>query len=208
MALTDDQVVSAVSAALEEAIIIAEEEDDWKVEKEKDGAVVKSKKNKEGRKVWLCVAEVPLPLKTLWEKLEDTAGITKWNSTLTEARVAKNCGDGVKVSYSVTTEGGGGIVSARDFVYGIKSLIRPDGVHVMGGMSVEIAEVPEKKEYVRAWHGPSCQILQPIEGEANKCKFVWLMDCDYKGMILSSIVELAMPVAQLQMVDCIKKLAG
>lgn len=33
------------------------------------------------------------------------------------------------------------------------------------------------------------------------------MDCDYKGMIPSSIVEIAMPSAQLQMVECIKKLA-
>ena len=90
--------------------------------------MVKSKKNKEGRRVWLCEAEVSLPLKSLWEKLEDTAGLTKWNTTLTEARVARDCGDGVKVSYSVTCEGGGGVVSARDFVYGVKATIRPDGV--------------------------------------------------------------------------------
>ena len=34
------------------------------------------------------------------------------------------------------------------------------------------------------------------------------MDCDYKGMIPSSIIEIAMPSAQLQMIDCINKLSA
>ena len=29
-------------------------------------------------------------------------------------------------------------------------------------------------------------------------RFTWLMDCDYRGMIPSSVVELAIPTAQLQ----------
>ena len=41
-----------------------------------------------------------------------------------------------------------------------------------------------------------------------RCKFVWLMDCDYKGMIPGSVVDIVMPSAQLQMIDCINKLAA
>ena len=60
---------------------------------------------------------------------------------------------------------------------------------------------------MRTVHGPGCQIVQPVVGEPGKSKFIWLMDCDYKGMIPSSIIEIAMPSAQLQMIECIKKLA-
>jgi hypothetical protein len=33
------------------------------------------------------------------------------------------------------------------------------------------------------------------------------MDCEYKGWIPNSILEIAMPMAQLQFVECVRKLA-
>ena len=205
MSQTDEQIVEIVSAALETAMDLAAEEEGWKVEKEQGKAVVKSKKNKDGRKMWLCTATVDIAPKALWDKLLDTDNLTTWNTTLTESKTVKKLDDNVKVSYQVTTEGGGGIVSARDFVYGFKTMTK-DNTFVIGGMSVEMADQPEQKGRVRAVHGPGCQIVHPVEGEAGKTKFTWLMDCDYKGMIPNSIIEIAMPTAQLQMVDCISKL--
>ena len=40
----------------------------------------------------------------------------------------------------------------------------------------------------------------------NVCEFIWLMDCEYKGWIPSSILDLAMPMAQLQFVESVRKL--
>ena len=205
MSQTDEQIVEIVSAALDYAIELSGEEDGWKVEKEQGDATVKIKKNKEDRKVWLCTATVDVAPKVLWDKLLDTDNLTTWNTTLTESKTIKKLDGDVKVSYQVTSEGGGGVVSARDFVYGSKTLVK-DGTFTIGGMSVEVAEQPEKKGCVRAVHGPGCQIVQPVAGEPGKSKFIWLMDCDYKGMIPSSIIEIAMPSAQLQMIECISKL--
>ena len=205
MSQTDEQIVEIVSAALDYAIELSGEEDGWKVEKEQGDATVKIKKNKEDRKVWLCTATVDVAHKVLWDKLMDTDNLTTWNTTLTESKTIKKLDGDVKVSYQVTSEGGGGVVSARDFVYGSKTLVK-DGIFTIGGMSVEVAEQPEKKGCVRAVHGPGCQIVQPVAGEPGKSKFIWLMDCDYKGMIPSSIIEIAMPSAQLQMIECISKL--
>merc|ERR1712045_805890 len=73
--------------------------------------------------------------------------------------------------------------------------------------SVTVAEQPEVSGIVRAVHGPGCQMIVDT-GAADKCKFVWLMDCDYKGMIPGSVVDIVMPSAQLQMIDCINKLAA
>ena len=207
MSQTDEQIVEIVSAALDYAIELSEEEDGWKVEKEQGDATVKIKKNKEDRKVWLCTATVDVAPKVLWDKLLDTDNLTTWNTTLTESKTIKKLDGDVKVSYQVTSEGGGGVVSARDFVYGSKTLVK-DGTFTIGGMSVEVAEQPEKKGCVRAVHGPGCQIVQPVAGEPGKSKFIWLMDCDYKGMIPSSIIEIAMPSAQLQMIECISKLTA
>ena len=206
MAQTDDQIVEVVTAALDYAVELSEEEEGWKVEKEEGTAVVKVKKNKEDRKVWLCTATVDIAPKVLWDKLLDTDNLTSWNTTLTQSKTIKKLSGDVKVTYQVTSEGGGGVVSARDFVYGSKTMVK-DGTFIIGGMSVEVAEQPEVKGCVRAVHGPGCQKVQPVPGEPGKSKFIWLMDCDYKGFIPTSVIEIAMPAAQMQMIQCIAKLS-
>merc|ERR1719397_883645 len=163
---TDQQIMEAISSAVTTAMQLMEEEEDWTVVKEQDGAVVKTKKNKDGQKVWLCTATVNVAAKVLWDKLLDTDDLTSWNTTLTTSKVLKTLAPDMKVTYQVTSEGGGGVVSARDFVYGCKT------------------------------------------EESGRCKFVWLMDCDYRGMIPTSFIEIAMPSAQLQMIDCINKLGS
>ena len=205
MTQTDEQIIELVSAALESAMELAADDEGWKVEKEQGEATVKSKKNNEGKKVWLCSAVVETSPKDLWAKLLDTDNLTTWNTTLTESRTIKTLEEGVKVSYQVTAGGGGGIVSPRDFVYGFKTQ-EENGVFTMGGLSVEVADQPEQKGCVRAVHGPGCQVIQPVEGEPGRSKFIWLMDCDYKGMLPTSVIEIAMPSAQLQMIDCINNI--
>merc|ERR1712198_468178 len=198
MAETDQQIVDKVHAAFDTAVGILNDKDGWKVEKEKDGATIKSKKNAEGRKVWLLEVVTPVPA----SKLQDTDNISSWNTTLTESRVLRHIGD-VKLSFQMTAEGGAGLVSARDFVYGSKSEVK-DCLHIMGGCSVTLADQPEVSGRVRAMHGPGCHAVQ-AEGDGSR--FTWLMDCDYRGLIPGSVIELAMPAAQLQMVDAIMGLA-
>ena len=78
----------------------------------------------------------------------------------------------------MTSDGGGGLVSARDFVYVSKKGY--DGLtFVIGGRSVEYREAPVQGKIVRAHNGPGCQMVTPTS-EPNLCHFLWLMDCDYK----------------------------
>lgn len=70
MTMTNDQIAEAVDAALKYAIELAEEEEGWKVEKEQGEATVKTKKNKDGRKVWLCTATVNVGPKLLFDKMK------------------------------------------------------------------------------------------------------------------------------------------
>ena len=70
MTMTNDQIAEAVDAALKYAIELAEEEDGWKVEKEQGEATVKTKKNKDGRKVWLCTATGNVTPKLFFDKMK------------------------------------------------------------------------------------------------------------------------------------------
>ena len=78
----------------------------------------------------------------------------------------------------VTSDGGGGMVSARDFVYVSKKAYK-GSVFVMGGRSVEFKEAPSSSKIVRAVNGAGCQMVSPTE-DPNVVELLWLMDCDYK----------------------------
>jgi len=179
----------------------------WKVEKEDkvNNVVVEMKKNDKGRKIYRCTAKIPMPAKLLVENIRDTDKVSSWNYTLTEARVLKRISDTVAISYQITTDAAGGMVSARDFIYLSKVGYEGDDF-VMGGKSVEFENGPKNSKIVRAINGPGCQMVKPCPEEPNSCIFVWLMDCEYKGMMLQSILDIALPIAQTSFVECIKKL--
>merc|ERR1712032_750828 len=86
--------------AMKYAIELAEEEEGWKVEKEQGEATVKTKKNKDDRKVWLCTATVNVNPKLLFDKMKDVDNLTSWNTTLTQSKILKT---GVRWSSTLGT---------------------------------------------------------------------------------------------------------
>merc|ERR1711942_212194 len=153
--VSDAEYLKIAEETYKESIKIVKS-DGWKVEKEDkvNNVVVEMKKNEKGRKIYRCTAKIPMPAKLLVENIRDTDKVSSWNYTLTEARVLKKISDTVAISYQITTDAAGGMVSARDFIY------------------------------------------------------LWLMDCEYKGMMLQSILDIALPIAQTSFVECIKKLGA
>jgi len=193
-----------VEDAFDEAYEILYSEEGWKEEKKNDkGDIICSKKSKKGKRIWRVVAKIDCEAEKLSNKMKDTSDICEWNTTLTKHEILKNITGQVNVSYQVTSSGGP--VSARDFLLGTK-IAEKGGAFLQAGQSVDIAEAPKPGSLVRAWNGPGGTAIKPLPG--GKCEFRWLMDCDYKGWIPSSIMDVAMPFAQTQFVDSVRKLAA
>ncbi|XP_023321325.1 steroidogenic acute regulatory protein-like [Eurytemora carolleeae] len=207
---TDAEYIAAIEEAWEEGLELANSTEGWKKEKEdKDtGDLVEVKKNGKGKKIYRCRGRINMPRKLLEEALSDTDNVKSWNNTLTEAKLLKKLNDTCAISYQITTEAAGGMVSARDFVYGSKIGRTANDAFVMGGKSVDYPDAPKNSKIVRAVNGPGCQIVYPVEGKDDECDFVWLMDCEYKGWMPGSILDVAMPMAQTQFIECIRKLAA
>ena len=129
-----------------------------------------------------------------------------WNKTLIDFKIIRRINSDVFVSYQVTTEGGGGIVSSRDFIFASISGMMDKDCFVQGGASLNY-DYPRNSKIVRAWNGPGAQCVIPIPNEPDCCYFVWLLDCDYNGWIPNSILDMAMPQAQSQFIDCVRQLA-
>merc|ERR1712045_466288 len=205
--MSDSDYVKLAEEAWKEALEIAKSSDDWKEEKKdkNTGDVVESRKNSAGRKIYRCKARIEMPAKLLIEAVSNTDKVCEWNKTLTEARVLRTINKDCAISYQVTSDGGGGMVSARDFVYVSKKGY--DGqTFAMGGKSVEYKDAPAQGKIVRAHNGPGCQMVRPSSNAAS-CDFIWLMDCDYKGWMPQSILDAALPFAQVQLIENIRKLA-
>ena len=114
--------------------------------------------------------------------------------------------DDVAITYQVTAAAGpGDIVSARDFVLVMKSGTKDD-IFARAGCSIEHPSRPEDAKIVRAWNGPTGITIKSLPD--GKCEFRWLMDCDYKGMIPTAVMEIAMPIAQMEFAQCHRDLAA
>jgi len=177
------------------------------VEKEDGDCIVQMKKNKAGRKIYRCRAGVAMPPSLLVEALKDTDNVTSWNATLTESRVLRRISPEVAISYQVTTSAAGGMVSARDFIYISRAITRQDGVFIIAGRSVEFQGGPSSRKLVRAVNGPGCQMVEPGTSP-DTCRLVWLMDCEYRGLMPQSVLDIALPIAQTSFVECVRKLAS
>jgi len=205
-AKSDAELMKIVDDAWNEAWDICHSTDGWKEEKKADnGDIVMSKKNKRGKKVYRIVLVIDCPPEKLIKGLESCKDLTSWNNTLTKHEILKEFPNNVRISYQITTEAAGGMVSARDFIFIYKN-DRRNNVWMEGGCSVDYPG-PKDKKIVRAWNYPGGQFVRPTS-DPNKCEFVWVMDCEYRGWMPGSILELAMPQAQLAFAECIRKFAA
>merc|ERR1711928_247559 len=190
--MSEAEFIKQASEAWEEAIKIAESTTGWKEDK-----------NEKGKKIYRCKATVAAPPALLIEAMRDTDKVVDWNKTLLQSKLLKRINDDFSITYQVTSDGGGGMVSSRDFVYCAKTGFKGD-VFVMGGRSVDYKDAPSSSKIVRAINGPGCQMIAPVAGDPNSSTFIWLMDCDYKGWMPQSVLDIAMPIAQTQFIECLK----
>ena len=198
---------TTANEAFEEAFEILNSEEDWKEAKRNQfGDIVMTKKNTRGKNIYRVKAVIDVSPEKLIPALQDIANSTKWNKTLTKCEIVKEVSDDVKITYQVTAEGGGGMVSARDFILVVKKGYKGND-YFQAGCSIEHPDVPKDKKIVRAWNGPGGQLVRAIPGEPDKCELYWLMDCEYNGWIMASILAIAMPHAQLDFIECVKELA-
>ena len=112
-----EELVNTVNRAAEEAYEIILSTDGWKeVKSNEHGDTVVSKKSKSGRMIYRLHFVVDVAPDKLIPALQDISKITEWNKTLSTSEIVLEVNDAVAISYQITAEGGGGVVSARDFI--------------------------------------------------------------------------------------------
>ncbi|XP_028331149.1 steroidogenic acute regulatory protein, mitochondrial [Gouania willdenowi] len=184
--------------AMRRALNMLEDKDGWKVEvTESNGDVISSKVMPGGRKVFRLEAVLEASLDQLYDILfVRVEEMHRWNPSIQHIKILKHVGPQTVVTHEVSAGTAGNLIGQRDFLSVRHSCKQKSGVY-LGGAAIELDSFPPQAGYVRAEDGPTCIIIKALNDNGTRTHFTWLLNMDVKGWMPKSIVNQALPRAQL-----------
>ncbi|XP_046570386.1 stAR-related lipid transfer protein 3-like isoform X2 [Haliotis rubra] len=189
--------------------MITSDDSEWKKEAGTDptGGCVHSRTVPTHGKVFRLQGLVELsPADLFREIVTNQSEQPDWNPTVIECRTLQVINDNTDVSYNVAAEGGGGLITSRDFVtvrhWGVK-----DGTYMSAGIATTHPEMPPQKKYVRGENGPGGWGFKPVPGEPDQCIFVWLLNTNLKGWLPQKLIDQSLSTVCLDMLAHVRKRA-
>ncbi|XP_073775067.1 steroidogenic acute regulatory protein, mitochondrial isoform X1 [Danio rerio] len=185
-------------AALNEALQIVENRDGWTLETaEKNGDVIYSKVLTGNRKVFRLEADLDATADELHDilffRVEE---MHEWNPSIRRITVLKHVGGNTLVTHEVSAETAGNLIGQRDFL-SVRHSSKSESCVYLGGAATRFESLPPQPGFVRAEDGPTCIILQPLQDAPHRSRFTWLLNMDVKGWLPQSLVNKALPRAQV-----------
>ncbi|KAL4229112.1 StAR-related lipid transfer protein 3 [Mactra antiquata] len=170
--------------------------DGWKLEGGKnlqEGIIYSQNIKKFGRKIFKLQGIIKMAPQDLWQDMVTTLNDSpKWNPTILESRALQVVDDCTEITYNIAAEGGGGLVSARDFVSIRQWTCYNNTMFIVVSTSTTHADMPPQKKYVRGDNGPGGWIFQAVEGEPDQCLFTWIVNTNLKGWLPQAAIDQAM----------------
>uniref|UniRef100_A0A3Q3AV33 START domain-containing protein 1 n=1 Tax=Kryptolebias marmoratus TaxID=37003 RepID=A0A3Q3AV33_KRYMA len=184
--------------AMRKALSMLEDREGWKVEiKESNGDVICSKVIPGSRTVFRLEAVLEASVDELYDLLfVRVEEMPRWNPSIKHIKVLKQVGPETVVTHEVSAEMAGNLIGQRDFLTVRHSCKQKFGVY-LGGAAIQLESFPPQAGFVRAEDGPTCIVIRPLDKDATKSSFTWLLNVDIKGWLPKSIVNQALPQAQL-----------
>ncbi|XP_034414838.1 steroidogenic acute regulatory protein, mitochondrial [Cyclopterus lumpus] len=198
--LKEDQLlyVQQGQEAMGKALCMLEDTQGWKFEiTESEGDVICSKVIPGAGKVFRLEAVLDASMDELYDILfVRVEEMHQWNPSIQQIKVLKHVGAATIVTHEVSAETAGNLIGQRDFLCVRHSCKQKSRVY-LGGAAIQLESLPPQPGFVRAEDGPTCIIIQPLDGDMGKSRFTWLLNMDVKGWLPKSIVNQALPRAQL-----------
>ncbi|XP_070707588.1 steroidogenic acute regulatory protein, mitochondrial [Pempheris klunzingeri] len=184
--------------AMRKALSVLDDKDEWKVEiTESNGDVICSKVIPGARRVFRLDAVLDGSVDELYDILfVRVEEMHQWNPSIQHIKVLKHVGLETIVTHEVSAETAGNLIGQRDFLSVRHSCKQKSSVY-LGGATIQLESFPPQAGFVRAEDGPTCIIIQALDEDTRKSHFTWLLNMDVKGWLPKSIVNQALPRAQL-----------
>ncbi|KAK6183255.1 hypothetical protein SNE40_010766 [Patella caerulea] len=181
-------------------------DDEWTLDAGRDmidGCIYQ--KNVEGvGKLFKLQVYLDINPEDLWNDLVHNCVVTpEWNPTVLEIKVICVIDNETDICYSVAAEGGGGLVSSRDFVtirrYGCK-----EGIWMSAGFPTTHPDMPPQKKYVRGENLPGGWVFKPTN-RPDQCLFIWFVNTNLKGWLPQKLVDQTLSGVLLEYVTYLKR---
>ncbi|KAL7372099.1 hypothetical protein ABVT39_010258 [Epinephelus coioides] len=183
---------------MRKALCMLEDKQGWKVEiAESNGDVICSKVMPGARKVFRLEAVLEASVDELYDLLfVRVEEMHQWNPSIHHIKILKRVGPETIITHEVSTQTAGNMIGQRDFL-SVRHSCRQKSSVYLGGAAIQLESFPPQAGYVRAEDGPTCIIIQPLDEDSGKSRVTWLLNMDVKGWLPKSIVNQALPRAQL-----------
>ncbi|KAM4624087.1 steroidogenic acute regulatory protein [Polymixia lowei] len=184
--------------AMRNALDILEDKEGWKTEiVEDNGDVICSKVMAGPRKVFRLEAVLEANIEELYKILfVQVEEMDRWNPNIQQIKVLKQVGPETIVTHEVSAETAGNLIGQRDFL-SVRHSCKHQSCIYLGGAATQLESFPLQKGFVRAEDGPTCIIIEALAEDSRRSRFTWLLNMDVKGWLPKSIVNQALPRAQL-----------
>ncbi|XP_028286188.1 steroidogenic acute regulatory protein, mitochondrial [Parambassis ranga] len=184
--------------AMRKALSMLEDKDGWKVEiTESNGDVIYSKVMPGARKVFRLEAVLEASMDELYNLLfVRVEEMHHWNPGIQHVKVLKHVGPETIITHEVSAETAGNLIGQRDFL-SVRHSCKQESSVYLGGAATQLESYPPQAGFVRAEDGPTCIVIKALDGDTTKSHFTWLLNMDIKGWLPMSIVNQALPRAQL-----------
>lgn len=183
---------------MQKALNMLQDKDGWKIEiTESNGDVICSKVIKGNRKVFRLEAVLDAAVEDLYDMLfVRVEEMHQWNPSIQQIRVLQKIGAETIITHEVSAETAGNLIGQRDFLSVRHSCKRQSRVY-LGGAAIHLESFPPQTGFVRAEDGPTCIVIEPLDECSTRSKVTWLLNMDVKGWLPKSLVNQALPRAQL-----------
>jgi len=159
------------------------------------------------RKIFMISGTIPAPPKKIMHELfHNLEKMSNWNPSVGYCEVVQILNESTDISYQVTKEGAGGVISARDFVTLRHYVTTPDGSHVLAWTSVKHGDKPVMQNIIRGTNGIGGWLLSPAGLNSRHTDFHWILDVELElnRFIPSKVVDKAFVAAALDTVNCLR----
>ncbi|XP_060745036.1 steroidogenic acute regulatory protein, mitochondrial [Tachysurus vachellii] len=185
--------------ALQKALNITLNTEGWKTEiiTEDSGQVIYSKVLQGNQKVFRLEAELDASPEEIHEVLfVRVEEMSEWNPSVTHVKVLKRIGKETMVTHEVSAGKAGNLIGQRDFL-NVRHSVKTNRCVYVGGAATHLEAFHPQPGFIRAEDGPTCIIIEPLPSCPGKSKFTWMLNMDVKGWLPKSVVNQALPQAQL-----------
>ncbi|XP_041371391.1 steroidogenic acute regulatory protein-like isoform X2 [Gigantopelta aegis] len=128
----------------------------------------------------------------------------QWNPTVMECRTLEHIDDSTEVSYTVSAEAGGGLITSRDFVT-VRRWGSQNGIYMSAGQAATHPEMPPQKKHIRGENGIGGWVFKPVPGQTNKCYFEWYLNTHLKGWLPQKLIDTTLSNILVQYLEYLRR---